>query len=166
MSNEFVAGDLARCQVFTGSGTKFYWRLVTSVGDDWINLSKTDAVSGSDIPEAGDDIVQLGNRNDITRQSAIILSTVGADAPSWKQYSGINSFDLANKETTVFTRLGNRIQGSTVFTSGGTNLEDVLDGVALTSKTHRQQLTAKYLFNSSNFLQVRRYVGAKCRPND
>jgi len=94
VSNEFVAGDFARCQVFTGSGTKFYWRLVTLVGEDWINLSKTSAAEGSDAPEAGDDIVQLGNATDTTRQSAIILSTVGIDAPSWKQYSGINSFSL------------------------------------------------------------------------
>lgn len=130
VSNEFVAGDFARCQVFTGSGTKFYWRLVTSVGEDWINLSKTSAAEGSDAPEAGDDIVQLGNATDTTRQSAIILSTVGADAPSWKQYSGINSFSLEGKETTVFSKLGNRIQGKTVITSGGANLDDHLDGVA------------------------------------
>jgi hypothetical protein len=130
VSNEFVAGDLARCQVFTGSGIKFYWRLVTLVGEDWINLSKTSAAVGSDAPEAGDDIVQLGNATDTTRQSAIILSTVGADAPSWKQYSGINSFSLEGKETTVFSKLGNRIEGKTVFTSGGANLDDHLDGVA------------------------------------
>ena len=106
VSNEFVAGDFARCQVFTGSGTKFYWRLVTLVGEDWINISKTSAAVGSDAPEAGDDITQLGNATDTTRQSAIILSTVGIDAPSWKQYSGINSFSLEGKETTVFSKLG------------------------------------------------------------
>ena len=130
VSNEFVAGDFARCQVFTGSGTKFYWRLVTLVGEDWINLSKTSAAVGSDAPEAGDDITQLGNATDTTRQSAIILSTVGIDAPSWKQYSGINSFSLEGKETTVFSKLGNKISGETVFTSGGANLDDYLDGVA------------------------------------
>ncbi len=55
---------------------------------------------------------------------------MGIDAPSWKQYSGINSFSLEGKETTVFSKLGNRIQGKTVFTSGGANLDDHLDGVA------------------------------------
>lgn len=124
VSNEFVAGDQARCQVFTGSGVKMYWRLVTSVGTDWINLSKTDAISGSSIPEAGDDIVQLGNRSDATRQNAQILSTVGADAPSWKQYKGINSFSLEGKDTTVFSGTGNKIDGKTVFTSNGANVED------------------------------------------
>lgn len=128
--NEFVVGDQAYCRVSNGSRTKYYWRLVTEVGEGYIKLSMTDAVSGSSIPEAGDDIVQIGNRTDTSRQSAIILSTIGADAPSWKQYSGINSFGLAGKETTVFTRLGNRIQGKTVFTSGGTNLDDLSDGLA------------------------------------
>jgi hypothetical protein len=130
ISNEFVAGDQARCEVFTGSGTKFYWRLVTSVGDDWINLSKTDAVSGSDIPEAGDEIVQLGHRTDTTRQNAQILSTVGPDAPSWKQYKGINSFSLEGKDTTVFSGTGNKIEGKTVFVSSGSNLDDYLDATA------------------------------------
>lgn len=124
VSNEFVAGDQARCQVFTGSGVKMYWRLVTSVGTDWINLSKTDAISGSSIPEAGDDIVQLGNRTDTTRQNAQILSTVGADAPSWKQYKGINAFSLEGKDTTVFSGTGNKIDGKTVFMSSGANVED------------------------------------------
>lgn len=124
VSNEFVAGDQARCQVFTGSGVKMYWRLVTSVGTDWINLSKTDAISGSSIPEAGDDIVQLGHRTDTTRQNAQILSTVGVDAPSWKQYKGINSFSLEGKDTTVFSGTGNKIDGKTVFTSNGANVED------------------------------------------
>lgn len=124
VSNEFVAGDQARCQVFTGSGVKMYWRLVTSVGTDWINLSKTDAISGSSIPEAGDDIVQLGNRTDTTRQNAQILSTVGSDAPSWKQYKGINAFSLEGKDTTVFSGTGNKIDGKTVFMSSGANVED------------------------------------------
>ena len=124
VSNEFVAGDQARCQVFAGSGVKMYWRLVTSVGTDWINLSKTDAISGSSIPEAGDDIVQLGHRTDTTRQNAQILSTVGSDAPSWKQYKGINAFSLEGKDTTVFSGTGNKIDGKTVFMSSGANVED------------------------------------------
>ena len=125
--NEFAINDQARCQVFSGSGVKFYWRLVVAVGTDYIELSKTDAI-GSGIPQAGDDIVQLGNRTDVTRQNAQILSTVGVDAPSWKQYKGINSFNLTGKETTVFSGLGNRIEGKTVFKSDGSNIDDWTDG--------------------------------------
>lgn len=113
--NEFISGDQARCQVFSGSGLKFYWRLVTSVGDDYIDLSKTDCASGSGIPQAGDDIVQLGNRSTPSRQSAQILSTVGSDAPSFKQYGGINSYSLEGKELTVFSPFGNKIVGDVTF---------------------------------------------------
>ena len=52
-------------------------------------------------PSAGDHIVQLGNRTDATRQNAIILSTVGDDAPSIKQCKGINGYTLRNKEVTI-----------------------------------------------------------------
>ncbi|MDH8702367.1 hypothetical protein M2138_001729 [Dysgonomonadaceae bacterium PH5-43] len=108
---EFVAGDQARCQVWTGSGTKYYWRLVTGTGSDYIDLSKTDADSGSDIPVAGDHIVQLGNRDNTERQNAQILSSFGEDAPSYKQYSGIDSYSLVDKYVTGFTSKGNRIEG-------------------------------------------------------
>ena len=42
------------------SGQKYYWRLVTAVGDDYIDLSKTDCDTGSDLPESGDDICSSG----------------------------------------------------------------------------------------------------------
>ena len=108
---EFVVGDQARCQVFTGSTMKYYWRLVTGIGSNYIDLSKTDCDSGSDIPAAGDHIVQLGNRNNPERQNAQILSSFGEDAPSYKQYSGINSYSLTGKYITGFTGNGNQITG-------------------------------------------------------
>ena len=131
VNNLFTNQDRAQCQVFTGSGQKFYWRKVLAVGSDYIELSKTDASPGSnDIPEVGDHISQLGS-DDPERQSAMIFSTVGIDAPSFKQYAGINSFSLGEEKiVTKFTRLGNRIQGKTVFTSGGSNLDDYLDETA------------------------------------
>lgn len=121
--NLFENTDFARCQVFTGTRQKFYWRKIISVGNDYIDLSKTDAAINSNIPEVGDSIFQLGSTN-IDRQGAMILSTVGADAPSFIQYAGISTYDLTGKETTKFSRLGNVIQGKTVFTSSGQNIED------------------------------------------
>lgn len=105
---EFMVGDQARCQQFrldpdpTEQGmlrTKYYWRLVTAVGEDWVELSKTDCDNGSGIPGVGDEVVQLGYRgNDHReRQSAIILSAVSSDAPSQKFYQGINSYNLVDK---------------------------------------------------------------------
>ena len=104
---EFVVGDQARCQQFrlaqNASGmttTHYYWRLVTGVGDgeNYVDLSKTDADTGSGIPQAGDEVIQLGYRNNDhpERQSAIILSAVETQAPSIKYYQGINSYNLTN----------------------------------------------------------------------
>ena len=89
---EFTVGAQARCQVFTGNGQKYYWRLVTTIGEDYIDLSKTDCDTGSDIPGAGDDICQLGHRSDESGMNAIILSSYGPDAPSYKQYACMQQY--------------------------------------------------------------------------
>ena len=70
VSNDFVVGDQARCQRFQLGLTtaKYYWRLVTEVGSDYIVLSLNDADLGSDQPEAGDLIVALGNRTEKERR--------------------------------------------------------------------------------------------------
>lgn len=118
INQEFVAGDQARSQTFNvkegvshNVSSQFYWRLVIAVGEDYIDLSKSDAAAGSMPPLAGDDIVQLGNRDDESRQNAIILSTVGEDAPSIKQYKGINSYSLEGKEVTIISRVLNSFTG-------------------------------------------------------
>lgn len=118
INQEFVAGDQARSQTFNvkegvshNVSSQFYWRLVIAVGEDYIDLSKSDAAAGSMPPLAGDDIVQLGNRDDESRQNAIILSTVGEDAPSIKQYKGINSYSTEGKEVTVISSVLNSFTG-------------------------------------------------------
>ena len=104
---EFVAGDQARCQQFGISQgtsefvkTKYYWRLVSAVGEDYIVLSnkygEKDAYTTSE-PDVNDNIVQLGYQgaeNLPNRQSAIILSATANDAPSQKYYEGIDDFSL------------------------------------------------------------------------
>ena len=103
--NEFTVGTLALAQEFNiKEGTshnvsnRYYWREVTGVGSDYIDLSKTNADKDSDVPAAGDDIIGLGHLTDITRQAAIILSSVNETSPSIIFYQGINSFSLAGKE--------------------------------------------------------------------
>ena len=105
INNEFTVGTLALAQEFNiKEGTshnvsnRYYWREVTGVGSDYIDLSKTNADKDSDIPVAGDDIIGLGHLTDITRQAAIILSSVNETSPSIIFYQGINSFALAEKE--------------------------------------------------------------------
>lgn len=128
---EFVIGDQARCQVFTGSGQKYYWRLVTGIGENYIDLSKTDSDSGSGIPAEGDHIFQLGNRTNEERQNAQVFSSFGSDAPSYKQYQGINSYSLEGKEINVISSKGNKSTGIFTFlpgSTGGQNIEGLISG--------------------------------------
>ncbi|MCP9611136.1 hypothetical protein [Coprobacter tertius] len=138
LSNLFVKGDQARCQRFNGGNIKSYWRLVTGIGADYIDLSKTDAQE-SGIPAEGDVIVQLGNRNDVSRQAAIEISAFGSEAPSIKQYAGINNFSLTGKETTVISPAGNSFTGDFKLSSGKTVIEatqDLIDNLQIGSRNY------------------------------
>ncbi len=104
ISNPFEVGDQALCQQFNGKGAKRYWRLVTFVGSDYIELSKTDK-DGSGIPAKDDEIVQLGNRTNTERQSAILISSYGI--PKIEQFKGINSFSTVGKLVTRISPDGN-----------------------------------------------------------
>ncbi len=122
IKNEFQEGDLARCQTFNiqegthqNASNTFYWRLVTRAehNEDFIELSKKECAEGSGIPQAGDEIVQLGNRSVEERQHAIVMSAYAKDAPSYKQYSGIRDFELTEEmEVTRLSPNGNVITGT------------------------------------------------------
>lgn len=135
IEQEFVVGDLARAQTFNvkegvneNVTNTYYWRAVVGVGDNYIDLSKTDCDAGSTEPKAGDDIVQLGNKTDATRQAAIILSAYGNDAPYFKLYRGINSYSLDGKEFVSFSRSEVMIIADTIRFSSGESLKDYIDG--------------------------------------
>lgn len=98
--NQFVVNDLAICQTYNAWGSRYYWRKVVGVGEDYIDLSKTICDEESGIPMAGDKIVQLGNTEDAARQAAQVLSAYGDDAPSFIMYNGINDFTLEGKNIT------------------------------------------------------------------
>ena len=111
IENQFTLGSLAiaqECNIKTGIshhvGNRYYWRLVTAVGENYIDLSKTvcDPNVENDVPVAGDDIVGLGHKTDITRQAAIILSSVNEVSPSIIMYQGINDFTLTGKDVISF----------------------------------------------------------------
>lgn len=94
MLNLFAKGDLVRSQTFGAARRAYYWRKCTEVGDDYIDLSKTECEDGSDIPAAGDSVVQLGSATDAKRQGAQILSCYGDNTPSFLIYDGISAFSL------------------------------------------------------------------------
>ena len=103
-TDDFVQDDQIICQAFTGTETKRYWRLVTSAGAGYFNLSKVDCEEGSGIPETGDNVAVLGNRTNTARQKAQIDCAVGDSAPYRDDYDGINSYSLVNR---LITRTGN-----------------------------------------------------------
>ena len=103
-TDDFVQDDQIICQAFTGTETKRYWRLVTSAGAGYFNLSKVDCEEGSGIPETGDNVAVLGNRTNTARQKAQIDCAVGDSAPYRDDYDGINSYSLVNR---LITRIGN-----------------------------------------------------------
>lgn len=142
---KFVANDQAISALFNakaGTANKVsnhrYWRLVTAVDNDaytddsgnhygYIELSATDCEAGSDTPQAGDEICQFGYRgtDEPRRQTAMVFSTVDADAPSIKLFRGINSYTLEGKAVVQF---GVDAQtGKVFFRLGASNATHFLD---------------------------------------
>ena len=122
----FIVGDQARCQRFDESQNgiiKYYWRVVVAVGENYVDLSTTD-VDGTGAPEAGDDIVQFGNRTDDTRQSVIVIAS--NPKPAILQYVGVNSFDLPEPVTKISPN-DNEFTGAVHIKAGSTGLADFDD---------------------------------------
>lgn len=105
IENRFAVGDQAYSKTFNAKegvsnkvSNNYYWRLVTGVGDDYIDLSMTDCDTGSDAPVAGDVVAHLGNRNDVDRQNALVFSAVDTFSPSITLYQGIDSYSYVGKD--------------------------------------------------------------------
>lgn len=95
--SDLKVGDQVRCQRYAAEGNtviKYYWRLVTAVTENYVDLSKTDA-DGNGIPDVGDNIVQFGNRTDVARQSAVVIDA--SDGGSIVILAHIDSYTLSEK---------------------------------------------------------------------
>ena len=113
-TNEFVVGDQAYSQMIGDIDEStlenvFYWRKVVGIGINYIDLSKTDAATNSNEPHVGDNVVQLGNPTDTSRQSAIVIdvSREGGALMTW--LDDITGYNLTAKDS---INLG-RIEGKT-----------------------------------------------------
>ena len=163
IDNEFVVNDQVRCQTFNvqegtnfNASNKYYWRLVEEVGTDtvtidgeqvlcnYVALSDTDK-DGTSVPEVGDEIVQLGNRTDASRQSAIILSSVASidsnvQAPSIVQYAGINGYSLNGCILNQIARNGTTLTGNFKVVTGNTTTDviDLINGETATIYTNSE----------------------------
>ena len=109
IENRFKVGDQASCQMFNAKegvenniSNRYYWRLVVGIGEDYIDLSKSDCDTDSDEPMPNDVICHRGSRNDIDRQNFIEFSSVDSFSPSITLYQGVNNYSLTDKEVIQF----------------------------------------------------------------
>lgn len=160
IENQFVEGDLVRCQTFNvkegvseNVKNRYYWRKVYKVGKDFIDVLADFCDTGSDIPQAGDELVQMGNTTDTARQSVVVLSAYGADAPSLKMYEGVDSYSLENKEVFVLSRqemfaiadkfrfVTRKANGEIKSTQSFAELVMSVDGLKSTVATNKKDIT-------------------------
>lgn len=167
VENQFVAGDQARAQTFNvkegvneNVKNTYYWRLVTGVGDNYIDLSKTDCDAGSTVPAAGDEIVQLGNRNDVARQAAIILSAYGNDAPYFKMYRGINFYKLEGKEFVNLSREDVMIISDNIKLSTGETVKEYINGAVGDVQSKVDEVSGKVEDAVERLAEQQNYIAA------
>ena len=167
VENQFVAGDQVRAQTFNvkegvneNVKNTYYWRLVTGVGDNYIDLSKTDCDAGSTVPSAGDEIVQLGNRNDVARQAAIILSAYGNDAPYFKMYRGINSYKLEGKEFVNLSREDVMIISDNIKLSTGETVKEYINGAVGDVQSKVDEVSGKVEDAVERLAEQQNYIAA------
>lgn len=118
--NKFQVNDLAYCHIYDGGRVKEWWRKVIGVGENYIDVSKRDCLAGSSEPEVGDNVVQFGNTEDETRQSALVIWTDGIC-----MYKGINTY-VVPSPSAEFTSAGNiKIEGEIKAKTGNIGRFDI-----------------------------------------
>ena len=87
--NTFVVNDLIRCQVWTGTGIKYYWVEVTKVVGDAI-YTRVSEYSGV-IPSVGDEVVLMGNTKNPLRQGLVLISAAEDGQPRVDCLDGVHT---------------------------------------------------------------------------
>lgn len=100
--NTFVAHDLMRCQVFTGTSQKAYWVEVAGIANGGILVEKTEFETAQ--PEEGDECVLMGNTETANRQNLVLISASEDGHPRVDVLDGVNA---KNFDHALRARLGN-----------------------------------------------------------
>ena len=142
--NPYVVDDLANCETFNlKSGNHYYWRAVVGIGDDFIDLSKSDCISGSDDPLAGDSIVHLGNKTDPERQGTILWDSVTPGGPYIRIYKGINSYTMPEPLIDLNTVLS-EISAKFINQATGKDIDDTINDLQTDMDLVREQTDKEY----------------------
>lgn len=156
--NQFAEGDQAISQTFNEWGGHYYWRLVTAVGEDYVDLSKTDCAPESDSPSVGDKIIQLGNRDDATRQNAIVIAAYGDNSPYIIQYKGINSFEIGDdKVVTKLSSTENIFTGKVHMELGSDGLDTLPEWIEV-KETAQEALEKVEAMGENTFAELEAYI--------
>lgn len=183
ITNPFVVNDLVRCQTFNikegttaNAKNKYYWRRVTAVGTDYIDiLALSGGNNGVSQPEVGDELVQMGNTTDVARQSVLYLSAYGSDSPSIKLYKGVNDYTLDGKEIFVVSRdeifaLASMFKlkvkdGDTTKETTLAELVMSVDGLRTTVSNNKEELDDKITKTQSKITQTANQIRTEVKDN-
>ena len=130
-----------------GKGNHFYWRKVTKAPKEVVThvingkeekclklvLSKTDHSENTvDIPQVGDDLVQIGNPDNKERQSVMMSCAYNSFDPElkpsyWAHYMGVNDYDISKHRYTWFAANGSQVTGNFKVQSDNGELESIED---------------------------------------
>lgn len=151
-------------------GNHYYWRLATKAPKEVVThvidgkeekclklvLSKTDHSKNTvDIPQVGDDLVQVGNRDNKERQSVMMSCAYNSFDPElkpsyWAHYMGVNDYDISKHRYTWFAANGSNVTGNFKVQSDNGGLESIEDYVkGLASKN--SAVLYKLVMSSSQF---------------
>ena len=135
-------------------GNHYYWRLATKAPKEVVMhtidgkeekclklvLSKTDRhklknespQDIGDIPKVGDDLVQIGNRDNKERQSVMMSCAYNSFDPElkpsyWAHYMGVNDYDISKHRYTWFAANGSQVTGNFKVQSDNGGLESIED---------------------------------------
>lgn len=158
-------------------GNHYYWRLATKAPKEVVThtidgkeekclklvLSKTDRhklknespQDIGDIPKVGDDLVQIGNRDNEERQSVMMSCAYNSFDPElkpsyWAHYMGVNDYDISKHRYTWFAANGSQVTGNFKVQSDNgepESIEEYMKGLA----SKNSVVLYKLVMSSSQF---------------
>lgn len=152
-------------------GNHYYWRLATEAPKKVVThtidgkeekclklvLSKTDRHIRTgespqdigDMPKVGDDLVQIGNRDNKERQSVIMTCAYNSFDPDlkpsyWAHYMGVNDYEISKHRYTWFAANGSQVTGNFKVQSdngGLESIEDYMKGLATNTVVYKLMMS-------------------------
>ena len=174
LQNEFDDYDQVICQTFNlaeymegetiyNVSNKYYWFTLgqNATGTEfteidgvntlcnYMDVDTTSNIDGEFLPEKGDNLVQLGNKSDEYRQSAIILSAyksidTGIEAPSLAFYRGIKTYELIPYRYSWFASDTTRLRGEDIVFTSGETVQELIDNINSSIVAYDRYVWIKY----------------------